>query len=293
MSLAVLTAVYPKAEPYIADMVKSLAEQTDQDYVLYVLNDGVSQVEKYFSALINKTKILPVSGTASYIRKHGIRQMIADGIGLVVFADSDDFFSPNRIALSRHFLKTFDVVVNELMTFGENCRQPTALLGPHIKNGERLTLSDVLDHNMLGLSNTAARVACISKYFEHVGDDLIAFDWALYVRALFDGASCVFTSQAITHYRQHHDNIATIDQLDDTKLLQAVRVKAAHFAALADIGKPFRDRSCDYGALLDHFEKRPENVRLYSAFLKNHKPPSGLWWSSAQYPKEFMHASVR
>ncbi len=293
MSLAILTAVYPKAEPYIADMVKSLAEQTDQDYVLYVLNDGVPEVEKYFSTLINKTKILPVSGTASYIRKHGLRQVISDGVDLVVFADSDDFFCPNRIAISRQFLMKFDVVVNELITFGENCRRPAPLLGPHVKNGERLTLSDVLDHNMLGLSNTAAHVACISKYFDHVGDDLIAFDWALYVRALFDGASCVFTSQAITHYRQHHDNIATIDQLDDKKLLQAVRVKAAHFAALADIGKPFRDRSCDYGALLDHFEKKPENVRLYSAFLKNHKPPCGLWWSSAQYPKEFMYASVR
>ena len=293
MSLAVLTTVYPKAEPYIADMVKSLQDQTDQDYVLYVLNDGISQVEKYFSPLSEKTKILPVSGTVPYIRKHGIRQIISDGLDLVVFADSDDFFSSNRIAISRHFLKKFDVVVNELIPFGENCQQRAPLLGPHAKNEEQLKLNDILDHNMLGLSNTAARLTCLGKHLDYIGNDLIAFDWALYVRALINDASCIFTSQAITHYRQHDDNIATIHQLDEKKLLQAVRVKAAHFTSLAEMGKPFRSRSTEYGDLLEYLKKKSENITTYFHFLKNQRPPSGLWWSSAQYPKEFMHATLR
>lgn len=288
MTLAVLTTIYPAAVPYLADFAASLAAQSDGAFTLYVANDGVADAGRYFTAVGAHVRLLPVHGTIAQIRQQTLRLIAADGHDQVVFADSDDRFSPGRIAVMRTALRDHEVVCNELVPFGRGITGELPLLRPLIKPGATIAWRDVLDHNLLGLSNTAAQVAVLLRHSDHVASDIQAFDWALFARALFHGARAVFTDQAVTFYRQHDHQLGLRSQCDPASLRRAVQIKARHYQDLTTLAPEFAQRA----AFFAHLRDDEAAFAHYSSIIATQPSASGLWWSAARFLKESDHAAL-
>jgi glycosyltransferase involved in cell wall biosynthesis len=288
MTLAVLTTIYPEAVPYLADFVASMAAQTDSAFTLYVANDGLTDAHRHFTSLGARVRLIPVHGTITQVRQQTLRRIAADGHDQVVFADSDDRFSPGRVAAMREELRDHEVVCNELVPFGLGITNGEALLRPLIRPGATISWRDVLDHNLLGLSNTAAQVAVALRHSDHVASDIQAFDWALFVRALLHGARAVFTDQAVTFYRQHDHQLGVLTQRDPDSLRRAVLVKARHYEDIATLAPEMAERAHFFAHLRDD---APAFAHYVTTMAAQPSAP-GLWWSAARFLKESDHAAL-
>jgi len=286
MSLAVLTTVFPKAEPFLDDFQQSLAEQDDQGFVLYVLDDQLGDVATRFAHFAGRLRVVPARGRPSAIRTQGIRALARDGITAVVFADSDDCLSRNRVSVSRSLLRQHTVVVNELLAFGAGIDGSVPMLGSLLREGQILGLDDIIHGNVFGLSNTACLVEALMPHVGLIDDTLLAYDWALYTRLLCTGVRGVFTTSASTAYRQHADTIAGLQGRDQGTLVRCVRVKARHYQALIDLGCPFPGLSKAFNGLSIELEQDPGAQARYAAYCAAKGVQTQAWWSAAAVPYE-------
>lgn len=287
MTLAVLTTIYPAAEPYLADFAASLAAQDDDDFTLYVANDGVAHADRHFTGLGARTRVIPLSGHIAAIRQQAVRHIATEGHDQIVFADSDDRFATNRIAVSRAALRTHEVVVNELIPFGD----VLASSGPWLQVlpiPAEPTWHTILDQNVFGLSNTAARTSVIVRHAGLVAADIQAFDWALFSRALFAGARALFTTGTVTHYRQHAAQLGLTKQRDADALRRMVGIKARHYADLAGLDHAYAERAHYFAHLGDN----QSAFTRWSTIIASQPSAPGLWWSAARLLKESDHAAL-
>jgi glycosyltransferase involved in cell wall biosynthesis len=285
MRLAVLTAVYPQAEPFLGDFRRSLLAQDDRDFDLYVLDDGLGRVAERFAGFAPRLRVVPASGTPGAIRKQGLRALAADGIEAVVFADSDDTCPPDRVAVSRDLLGSCRIMANELIAFGDGIEGRRPLLGHLLDERRELTWVDLVDGNVLGLSNTAAHVADLLPHLDAIDDRLLAFDWALFTRALYPRGRCRFTTRTATGYRQHGANSAGVLGVDAPSLLRSVRVKTAHYADLAGLDACFARLATGFARLLAAIESDTRQLAEYAAYAAEARPAFGPWWSAAPIPR--------
>jgi hypothetical protein len=285
MKLAVLTAVYPQAEPFLEEFGRSLLAQEDRDFDLYVLDDGLGRVAERFAAFAPRLRVLAASGTPGAVRKRGLRALAADGIDAVVLADSDDTYAADRVSVSRALLGSCRVVANELIAFGAGFGAPRPLLGGMLDERRELTWTDLIDGNVLGLSNTAAYLAELVPHLDGIDDRLLAFDWALFTRALHPAGRCRFTARTATNYRQHGANVAGVLGTDPPALLRSVRVKAAHYAGLAGLDACFARLAAGFARLLAAIESDARQLADYAAWAAESPGPRGPWWSAAPIPR--------
>ena len=292
MTLAVLTAVYPAALPFLDDFQRSLADQDDQDFALYVLDDGLGGVGARFARFGARLHVLPAQGTPGAIRSQGIRALAADGISAVVFADCDDTFSRNRVAVSRRLLAQQPVVANELIAFGAGLDGSVPMLAPVLGEGQLIAADDLIQGNVLGLGNTAARVAALLPHLDAIDPGLVAYDWALFTRVLHAGATAVFTATASTDYRQHAGTSVGLQACDAATLLRAVQLKARHYRAAADLGAPYPALAAQFAALAAALASDPQRLARYAVDCARAAAHPGVWWSAAILPPEVRHEAL-
>ena len=218
MKTAVLTVVYEEVQSYINDFMNSLQKQTDTNFDLIIINDGFNQLEKFVSRFNINSRILHFKTSFVGTRKQGIRWLKEEGYDTVVFADSDDYFNWQRVELTKKLLINYDLVCNELILFGENISGIMPMASSRFYDGQLLTLKNIYHGNIMGMSNTGARLKCILPLIDIIPDDVVAFDWILYSLALLKGCTCVFTNKAKTYYRQHSNNIASPQDYTEEKL---------------------------------------------------------------------------
>ncbi len=295
MTLAVLTAVYPAAEAFLDDFQRSLAAQDDQDFALYVLDDRLGGVSARFAAFGTRLHVVPGQGTPGAIRSQGIRALAADGIAAAVFADCDDTFSRNRVSVSRRLLAQHAVVANELLAVGERIDGRIPMLTPFLGEGQRIAADDLVHGNVLGMGNTAARVAALLPHLDRIDPQLVAYDWALFTRVLHAGAQAVFTATATTAYRQHAGTIVGLQACDAASLLRAVQLKALHYRAAGDLGAPYPALAGAFARLGSQLAADPQQLARYAELCARTAGASGrpgAWWSAAILPPEVRHEAL-
>ena len=297
MTLAVLTAVYPAAAEFLDDFQGSLAAQDDQDFELYVLDDRLGGVGERFARFGERLHVLPAHGTPGAIRSQGIRALAADGVSAAVFADCDDTFSRNRVSLARRLLAAQPVVVNELLAFGAGIDGMVPMLTPFLGEGQLVGAFDLIHGNVLGMSNSAARIAVLLPHLDRIDPQLVAYDWALFSRVRHAGAQAVFTGAATTAYRQHAGTIVGLQARDAATLLKAVRLKALHYRALADLGPPYPAFADLFSALAADLAGDAQRLARYAACCAQAAAAhgaarSGAWWSAAILPPEVCHEAL-
>jgi glycosyltransferase involved in cell wall biosynthesis len=288
MKLAVFTVAYSQAEPYFEDYFASVRAQTDREFDLLILNDGISPERLSASAAGLRCNLCVREASANPVglRKLGIEWLQSGHYDAVVFADIDDRFPPNRISVSRQLLMQCDLLANELLLFGASLSQPKTMLNGRVSEQNPITKLDLRNYNFMGMSNTAARVKSILEAARAIRAPVVAFDWALYTRALINGASARFTRATETEYRQHSANIAGIDNSSDEQILRGVNIKTDHYMQLAEQGEWYAKQAHAYSELRTSLQSDFQRRQNYFSSIRAHWPAQPLWWESIRLEED-------
>ncbi len=221
--------VYPGVEPFLDDYFHSLKTQNDSDFDLLIINDRArGDVRKELSDGCEIIRIYEPK-TQAQIRQIGIDHALNAGYEYIIFSDTDDFFSGNRVAVSKNALKDNPFVFNELDLV--DCTKKILkieVLKTMKVSKEYDQVEAVLDRNIFGLSNTACRVSCLQGI--RIPPHVIAVDWWLYTVLLLNRHSGHFLPEVLTYYRQTDSNIIGMNLKPSKKrLLHILEVRKQHY----------------------------------------------------------------
>jgi glycosyltransferase involved in cell wall biosynthesis len=203
--IAFLTTLFPDNRKYLDDFLKSLLQQTYSKFDVVIVNEGnqrLDQLKQQYFPL----SIIPIEAGNNPVenRENGINFCISHQYNILLFGDSDDYFSSNRVEKTIELLSKHSIVVNDLSLFNEEGVYERNYISNRLSNCAEIDYNFIKNKNIFGLSNTALNVNILERV--KFDKDLIAFDWFLYKSLLKKGHSAIFTNETTTYYRQHNNN---------------------------------------------------------------------------------------
>lgn len=287
MNTAVFSVVYPGMQAYFPEFLDTLSKQTDRDFTLILINDGLTNIDEFLKKSSLDVNVKEGSGgLPAALRKKGIKWAMESGVKIIIFADADDYFKENRVEISRDMLAKYDLVFNELVLTGQEFNRPIPILEDHFSEGETVSSQHVRTANCMGLSNTAIKVNSIPQYTEQIPENIIAFDWALFALCLHGGAKGIFTKRTATYYRQHDNNLAILFSLKEEQILRGVQVKWNHYDLLARFYKEYIPLANQFRELLVRLQSDGLLRQRYCQAVRQHSPSVPLWWESIKTLEE-------
>jgi len=273
-------------EAYFQEFLSSLSKQTDRDFTLFLINDGLPNIARFLKRSDLCVELQDAEGPPATLRKMGIRWVMESGAKIIVFADSDDYFSENRVEISKDMLTRYDLIFNELILTGKGDTDPIPMLETHFSDGEIVFCKHIRTANCMGLTNTALRVKSIPLYIDRIPENIMAFDWALFALCLHAGAKGVFTKKTMTYYRQHGENLASPCSFTEEQILRGVKVKWDHYQMLSRFYEEYVSLSDLFGELLGQLQSDEILRQKYCQAVQKYSPAIPLWWEPIKTIKE-------
>ncbi len=287
MKAAFLTVVYPGIENFFEDFLLSLSEQTHSNFDLFVFNDGLSNLNQFIenyqnrlNIVIENTELSPVK-----IREYGINKILNSGLyDAIIFGDSDDYFSKDRVLTNLRLLTSCDIVLNDLALVSQDKKMiDDNYLSNRLIDGQVVNLDFVRDKNVFGLSNTAVSTKNIDKVTFPEG--LIALDWYFFSELLLKGFKANFSSEAKTYYRQHVSNTVGMREFSVNSMSRGINVKTLHYKALADIDSSYIELYRKFLQLQKNIELDKDALEHLYRKIINKNIMSPLWWERECLPE--------
>lgn len=270
--IAFLTTIFPMKEEYLYDFFNSLNRQTYKKFDVIVVNDGYKNIKKIRDRFKKLNIIeLKYSSTPSKNREYGINFVRSNGYDVLIFGDSDDYFSSNRVKVSIDKLNRYDIVVNDLSLFNSIGIYDKSYISNRLPSNSVIKKEYVIDKNMFGMSNTAVNVSIL--FDMDVDDKLKVLDWYLFTNLLFKGYKAIFTGDTETFYRQYSNNIVGIGKLTNKLILEGLHVKLKHYNLLQNVDVKLNKLYC---SMIELQEKIKDLEYLEK--LKDQSILNPLWW---------------
>lgn len=284
--VAVLGVVFSGIEKFIDEYLASLERQTYKDFDLILINDGFAGLDEFKAKYSLNIREIRYEETPAKIREFAINYIKHKGYEYIIFTDSDDFFSENRVEKSIELLGYYNIVVNDLTAVSDKGEVLDSLyLSNRLNNRSEINFDFISDKNIFGFSNTALRLECLR---EEVGfdKDLIAVDWYLFSKLLKNGCNAVFTNEAFTFYRLYEGNVVGLSSdIDKAKVEKGINGKLLHYKSFSKIDNKFRPLYKGFEQLKKDMADK-EYSKEYIEKIKGlniHKP---LWWEQVKLPGE-------
>jgi hypothetical protein len=290
-TLAVYTAVYPAAAPFLDAWYASVQAQADGDFDLWISLDGLTEAAVMAQLGTRPAAAFVVAepgSTPARVRQQALSQ-IADRYDAVVLVDSDDVLHPDRVAAARTWLEGADVAACGLRLVDEAGRP----LGLSLATpGEGEAESTLPRSNAFGLSNTAYR-ADVLRACLPIPAAAALVDWYLITMAWLQGARLAFDPTPRMDYRQHGANIARIrSPFTAERVRTDTALVREHFrlvldrlpaGALPARAAQVREAAADVAAFDQCVVEDEAALSRYVQEL-NAAPPPLLWWASVAHP---------
>jgi Glycosyltransferases, probably involved in cell wall biogenesis len=285
MKVLFASVIYDGVKSYIRDFIKSLQEQTYEEFHILIGNDGFSD-DDYLKNIrkIKNCTIIDFSSSnlnPSEIRFELIKFASKEKYDLLVFGDSDDIFSQNRIEMVvKEYREDIAFYYNELETMGQNIdffknRLPAIINEPNILD----------NYNFVGLSNSAINLNSLNLVEILEGKkidlkDCIAFDWLIYGIAVKCGLKGKKVEHCKTFYRIYNGNLAgETSKLTKNKIEIGIRVKKFQYDKLRRFDGNFKYKLND----IEQLEKKIEDENYYKMYIEhmnNSKEENIFWWQN-------------
>lgn len=283
----VVSVIYPGVEKYLDEFVSSFNAQTNLDFTMLILNDGLDNAGHYFMRTKFRNEIRKGAGTPASLRLQLIQTAVKCGAKQILFADADDTCSDNRVAVSKELLENSPVVFNKLMlTFEDGERDPTSMFGERFEEGQRIDGEFIRNKHCLGLSNTAIRTDCLNEGWSRISEDTIAFDWAFFGLILDRGNKATFTKRALTFYRQHGNNIASPGSETEADAGRGIKVKKQQYTLLSKQDPSYAAQCEQFKELDARFRKDPALRLQLTKRLEQIPIQNPMWWEKINFEME-------
>ncbi|HEY1576104.1 MAG TPA: glycosyltransferase family 2 protein [Terracidiphilus sp.] len=291
MTLAVYTTIYPAVESYLVDWYRSLRQQSDQDFDLWIGLDGLDRdaVRKILgSELEAKWVEAPYGVTPAQIRQDALARIV-EAYSEVVLVDSDDLLHPTRVAAARAGLESSQLAGCALCLINQRGES----LGRTFGLPTHLAPEDVFPrNNIFGFSNSAFRSELLRRCLP-IPADAVLVDWFLATKAWLLGAKLSFDPVPRMDYRQYLTNTARVlypiaagQIISDT-----ARVRRHFQLVLAALSQEFLvDRVATLRMVAAEMEEFYKQIVLQPARLEDYTQafnalhPALLWWTTVAYP---------
>lgn len=224
---AVLTVIFPSNLRYWGDLIENIIEQ-NSSFDLVVVLDGLK--EKDFAKVpgILNVHFTKSSGSPFVNRLKGIEFCQKLGFKKIIFQDSDDLMSSERVSVVSKLLDEYPIVCNDLNIMDEiGTIINKNIWKDRIKNRAKISASFLKDKNIVGFGNSGitANIDLSSFDFQK---DLKAPDWYFF-SILNMKYQTIFTHDVQTYYRQHSENIVGMKDISSASLMKCIDVKIEHF----------------------------------------------------------------
>jgi hypothetical protein len=294
--MAVYTTIYPGVEMYLPDWYRSVRDQSDQDFQLWIGLDGIEAgaVETAIGTHLDAVWVASEPGnTPALIRQRSLAQIVED-FDAVVLVDSDDILHPTRVAAARAALQTSELTACALRLVDQD-RQD---LGTILTLPKRAVPDNILPrNNVFGFSNSAYRSELLRRCLP-VPTGIALVDWFLATKAWLMGARLAFDPVVRMEYRQHGANMAPIrfpfdanQVIRDTKkvrehycLLQALRMENVRPDRWAQV----QEAAKDVQLFSEQVASQPTKLETYVRNLNSLEPEVVWWWGVAQPALQWM-----
>lgn len=280
-STAVFTVIFPKNIIYFDDFLKSINEQTCKDFDLFIINDGIDNklLKDKLSKIDCNYKICDIKKGLSIpeIREFGISQLFNQDYENIIFADSDDLMSTNRVEYSILRLIEYPIVFNDLSSINSiGILQNEHLWESRLKD-KIINKSFLLDKNVIGLGNSAVKKSLLIDL--KIPKQLIAVDWYIYSKIIKD-FEAAFIRECVTFYRQHDLNVVGVSKDNNiSRLNYILKVKEIHYQSLSQNEIAFKPYLLK---VRDQINKLNQLKEIDLSQLNN-KNINFFWWEESNY----------
>jgi len=281
MKTLFFSVVYPAVEPFLPDFFQSLEKQTTDDFLIVLVNDGVVELNRFFEGFDpSRISVLEPGQSPVGNRMIGVRHALESNVENLIFGDSDDFFSLNRVKSCVGLLDAgWDVVVNDLTAVDAQGQVlDSGYLSRRLTDGAEVEIDFIRDKNVFGLSNTAVRISALKEI--SLPEGLVAVDWYIFSQLLLKGCRAVFSDKTNTYYRQHGANTVGVGALDKDSVLCQLDAKVRHYRAMSPCAETYAERCVLYEETWSLLKDRPDFVAEYTEFLKQREKKDPLWWEN-------------
>jgi len=289
--LAVYTTIYPGVETYLGEWYRSLCEQTDTGFQLWIGLDELRKesIQNLLGPDLRANWIEAPSGaTPAEIRQMALARIVESASG-VVLVDSDDLLHPTRIEAARSALQSSELVGCALRLIDQQGKDLDSVFNlPPLLQPE-----DVLPrNNVFGFSNSAFRSELLKRILS-IPASAVLVDWFLATRAWLLGAKLAFDREPRMAYRRHPGNTALVTlPFSPDQVRYATALVCRHFRLLlAESSLEFMpDRHIELKRVAKDVEEFNQHMILNPGKLEgyvgafNALAPQQIWWSCVAYP---------
>lgn len=262
----------------------SLESQTRRDFDVLIANDGLCDVEPALEARKLNVALMDVSGSISANRRNLILRAIDLGYENIIFCDSDDVLSANRIEVCMSLLDQHELVANDLAYMER--KSDSLYFCRRLGSDGKISLRHLLKGNMMGLTNVAVKADCVKKSPALVSGESVAFDWYLWSSVLLDTKYAFFTTESYTRYRRHENTSADLmPAINKTNVHYIASVKCQHYRLMAKLDALYAELADEFSWLLEKIG----NDSFFSRYIRLlHENPveNPFWWETVRAPSE-------
>jgi glycosyltransferase involved in cell wall biosynthesis len=205
-TVSVIVTCYNYAQ-YLEGCLRSILNQTYQDFELLIINDGsTDKTDEVVAKFLGNDKV-------RYIKQSNTGQAIAtnNGIiaakgGLIAFLDADDLWEPSKLEKQvRLFTRDSIGVVYSRMRFMDEAGLPIDMLPPdkyYMPRSGHIT-DALLFENFIPYSSTVVRKKCFDKFGMFNPEYKNGLDWDLWLR-ISKEYEFAFVDEQLLLYRMGH-----------------------------------------------------------------------------------------
>ena len=177
--IALFTVVHSASQPYLQSFLGSVAEQTHQDFELFLINDGLDEtaLRKSLCRLPVPSRVLSISSTIAKNRELGLKEVIRHGFRLVALADSDDVLHSRRMELAISELQTRSALFHDITLIDEEGEiLEKNRWSNRLSSGDLIDREFLVEKNCLGFGNVSFRTEILPDFWS-LPQDLQVVDW--------------------------------------------------------------------------------------------------------------------
>ena len=212
--VAVLLATY-NGEKYIAEQLDSLLNQTYQDFICYIHDDGskdqtIQICQEYKKMHPGKFKILDYAPTGG-AKNNFLSLMKNVDAELVMFCDQDDVWLPNKIEEMMEAVRSAEgdfLAFSDLKIVDEqlNVLEDSFYQAMHIQV-DKINYKNALIKGFIPGCTMMVNRELIQKALNYKNEcNIKMHDWWLVIMALITDARMIFVNKQLGFYRQHSTN---------------------------------------------------------------------------------------
>jgi hypothetical protein len=291
-----IAVVYQGVEPYLSDYFRAVNNQDTTEFDLLLLNHAIPDFELQELSVPCKLVQIPSNITPIVIRCDAISYALKHNYKNIIFSDTDDYFTKNRISTSIEHLKQNDFVFNQLDLVDHSGKLLIGNIIDELSDNKEITdCNQIIDYNFLGLSHTAVQTVALKNFKSP--EYIIAFDWWLFTFMLLNGAKGKLINNATTFYRQTDSNLVGLHRtLDETRLQTGLQVKKTHYKVVKDfcneqlltsLFKLYSEKYEDMVELGDALKNNQFMKNYIEIVNKNQDYFSKGWWGEILSLKHF------